>query len=110
MALKAPTLYLICGPASVAHSVLIESVRNEFGVEVITIEEVNVRRGYASGDPRIDQTILDEAIEVIIFEIITAAMTDQSIAIVDVSGDQARLDRYIAHAEGAGMKVEVLTS
>lgn len=86
-----------------------ESVREEFGVEVISVDGVNARRGYATGDPRIDRVILDEAVEVILFEIITAGMSGQSIAVDDTAGDQSILDRYIANAKGAGMKVEFLS-
>lgn len=109
MAVKAPTLYLLCGSASAAKVALIESIKDEFGVEVISIDGVNARRGYPLGDPRIDDTVIAAAVEVILFEIITAGMSGQSVAVNDTSGDQSILDRYIANARGAGMKVEVLT-
>ncbi len=107
---RPPTFFLLCGPASTTKAVLVESVKEEFGVEVISVDGVNARRGYAIGDPRVDGVILDEAVEVILFEIITAGMSDQSIAIDVTSGDQSTIDRYIANAKSAGMKVEVLTS
>lgn len=110
MAVKAPTLYLLCGPASATKSALVDSVRNEFGVDVISVEGINARRGFAVGDQRIDKSILDESAEVIIFEIITAGISGQSLAIDDTAGDQSILDQYIANAKGAGMKVELLTS
>ena len=75
---------------------------------MISVDGVNARRGYAIGDPRIDDSITDAAVEVLLFEIITAGMSGQSIAVNDVSGDQSKLDRYIANAKGAGMKVELL--
>lgn len=109
MAVKAPTLYLLCGSASAAKAALIESIKDEFGVEVISIDGVNARRGYAADDPRIDDTVIAAAVEVILFEIITAGMSGQSVAVNDTSGNQSILDRYSANARGAGMKVEVLT-
>lgn len=110
MAVKPPTLYLLCGPASATKAALVESVKEEFGVEVISVDGVNARRGYATGDPRIDGVILDEANEVILFEIITAGMSGHSLAIDDSLGDQSVTDKYIANAKGAGMKVELLSS
>lgn len=110
MAVRTPTLYLLCGSASASKSALIESIKDDFGVEVISVDGVNSRRGYAIGDPRIDDSVIDAAVEVLLFEIITAGMSGQSIAVNDTSGDQSKLDRYIANAEGAGMKVELLSS
>lgn len=110
MAVKKPTLYLLCGPVSAAKSAQIESFVTEHGVEVISIDAVNARRGYLSDDPRIDTSVIEDSVEVILFEIITAGMSGQSIAINDVSGDQSILDRYLAHAKGAGLKVEILSA
>lgn len=109
MAIKTPTLYLLCGPASAIKAAFVESVKDKFGVEVVSVANVNARRGYAIGDPRIDESVNDAAIEVILFEIITAGMAGQSIAIDETGGDQSILDRYIANAKGAGMKVELLS-
>lgn len=108
MAVKPPTLYLLPGPASATKAAFVEATKNEFGVEVTSVDGINARRGYAAGDPRIDDSVVDTAVEVIVFEIITAGMTGQSIAIDDTVGDQLVLDRYIANAKGAGMKVQVL--
>lgn len=108
--MKASILYLLCGSASAAKTALIESTQDEFGVEVISIDGVNARRGYAIGDPRIDDTIIAAAVEVILFEIITAGMSGQSFAVNDTSEDQSILDRYVANAKGAGMKVKLLSS
>lgn len=110
MAVKAPTLYLLCGPASDTKAALVESVKDEFGVEVISVDGVNARRGYPLGDPRIDDVVIAAAVEVVIFEIITAGMSGQSMAINDTAGDQTILDRCIANAKGAGMGVKVITS
>jgi len=110
MAVKPPTLYLLCGFASAAKSALVESFKDEYGVEVFSIEGVNARRGYGVGDPRVDDAVLAASVEVLIFEIITAAMSGQSIAINDVDGDQSILDRYLANATGAGLKVEFLST
>lgn len=109
MAVKLPTLYLLCGSASITKATLVESFIGEFGVEVISIDGVNARRGFAVSDPRIDDTVVVAAVEVILFEIITAGMSDQSIAVDDTLGDQSILDRYIANAKGAGMKVKLLS-
>lgn len=109
MALIAPTLYLLCGPSTATKSALVESTKFEFGVEVISVDGVNARRGYGLGDPRIDASVLDAAVEVVIFEIITAGMSGQSLAVNDSLGDQAVTDKYIANAKGAGMKVELLS-
>ena len=106
--LKTPTLYILQGSSSVAKSVLVESIKDEFGVEVISVDGINARRGYGIGDPRIDDSVRAEAVEVVLFEIITAGMSGQSIAINDTLGDQPVIDRYIANAKGAGMKVELL--
>jgi hypothetical protein len=108
MAVRAPTLYLLCGSASTSKSVLIESIKDEFGVEVISIDGVNARRGYALGDPRIDDSVRTASVEVVLFEIITAGMSGQSLAIDDSLGNQSVTDKYIANAKGAGMKVELL--
>jgi len=105
---KTPTLYLLCGLASAAKSALVESIKDEFGVEVISIDGVNARRGYAIGDPRIDDSVIEASVEVVLFEIITAGMSGQSIAINDTLGDRSILDRYCNNAKGAGMTVEVL--
>ncbi len=110
MAVKPPTLYLLCGPASATKAALVESVKDEFGVEVISVDGINARRGYATDDPRIDGSVLDETVEVILFEIITAGMSGQSLAIDDSRGDQSVTDKYIANAKGAGMKVELPSS
>lgn len=107
--MKTPTLYLLCGPASATKAALIESVKDEFDVEVISVDGVNARRGYAVGDPRIDESVMDAAVEVVLFEIITAGMSGQSIAVNDTIGDQSILDRYSVNAKGAGMKVEFLS-
>ena len=109
MALRPPTLYLLCGPASAYKSALIESIKDEFDVEVISIDGVNTRRGYALGDPRIDESVLDASVEAVLFEIITAGMSGQSLAINDSLADQSITDRYIANAKGAGMNVELLS-
>lgn len=106
--MKTPTLFLLQGPSTAAKSAQIESIKN-FGVEVISVDEVNTRRGYPIGDPRIDQSVIAEAVEVVLFEIITAGMSGQSIAINDTLDDQLILDRYIANAKGAGMKIESST-
>lgn len=108
MAVKKPTLYLLCGPVSVAKSALVESFMDEYGVEVMSIEAVNARRGYALDDPRIDDAVLAASVEVLLFEIITAGMSGGSIAINDVTGNQSILDRYRANAIGSGMSVKVL--
>lgn len=108
MAVKAPTLYLLCGPASDTKAALVESVKDEFGVEVISVDGVNARRGYPLDDPRIDDVVIAAAVEVVIFEIITAGMSGHSLAIDDSLGDQSVTDKYIANAKGAGMKVEML--
>lgn len=108
--MKTPTLYLLCGPASAAKSALVESIKDEFGVEVISIDGINARRGYSICDPRIDDSVVSAAVEVILFEIITAGMSGQSIAVNDTSVDQSILDRYRENGKGAGMKVEVLTA
>jgi len=110
MAVKVPTLYLLCGSATAAKAALVESVKGEFGVEVISVEGVSSRRGYAPGDPRIDNSVIAAAVDVILFEIITAGMSDQSLAIDDSLGDQSVTDKYIANANGAGMKVKLLSS
>lgn len=109
MAIKAPTLYLLCGPASATKTALLESVKDEFGVEVISIDGVNARRGYPIGDTRIDDSVVDAAVEVVLFEIVTAGMSGQSLAINDSLGDQSVTDRYITNAKGAGMTVEFLS-
>lgn len=106
MAVKKPTLYLLCGPVSAAKSALVESFAAEHGVEVVSIETVNARRGYSVGDPRVDEAVLAASIEVILFEIITAGISGQSIAVNDVADDRSILDRYRANATGAGMCVE----
>lgn len=107
MAVEVPTLYLLCGPASAAKAALVESIKDEFGVEVISIDGVNARRGYTLGDPRINDSLLAASVEVVLFEIITAGMSGQSLAIDDSPGDQSITDKYIANAKGAGMKVEL---
>ena len=109
MAVKKPTLYLLCGPVSAAKSAQVEFFATEHGVEVISIDAVNARRGYPSDDLRIDTSVIEESVEVILFEIITAGMSGQSIAFNDVSGDQSLLDRYRANAVGSGMRVEEIT-
>ncbi len=106
--MKTPTLYLLCGPSSASKAAEVESIKSEFGVEVISIDGVNARRGYAIGDPRIDNSVIAAAVEVLLFEIITAGMSGQSLAINDSLGDQSVTDKYIANAKGAGMKVELL--
>lgn len=108
MEVKAPTLFLLCGSASAAKAALVESIKDEFGVDVISIDGVNARRGYAIGDPRVDDSVLSAAVEVVLFEIITAGMSGQSIAVNDTLGDQSILDRYCKNAKGAGMTVELL--
>ena len=77
-------------------------------MEVISIDGVNARRGYSIGDPQIDDSVLAAAVEVVLFEIITAGMSGQSIAVNDTLGDQSILDRYCKNARGAGMTVELL--
>lgn len=107
--MRTPTLYLLCGPASATKSALVESIKDEFGVEVISIDGVNARRGYAIGDSRIDNSVIAAAVEVILFEIITAGMSGDSLAVNDTMGDQSILDRYIANAKGSSMKVDLRT-
>lgn len=109
MAVEAPTLYLLCGPASAVKSALIESIKDKFGVEVISVDGVNSRRGYAIGDSRIDDSVVDASVEVVLFEIITAGMSGQSLAINDSLGDHFVTDKYLANAKGAGMNVEFLS-
>lgn len=77
MAVKPPTLYLLCGSASASKAAVVESIKDEFDVEVV------------------------------LFEIITAGMSGQSLAINDSLGNQLVTDKYIANAKGAGMKVEL---
>lgn len=63
---------------------------------------------YLFGDPRIDNSVIAASVEVVLFEIITAGMLGQSIAINETLGDQTIIDRYCKNAEGAGMTVESL--
>lgn len=81
-----PTLYLLCGSASAAKAALVETIKDEFRVEVISIDGVNARRGYTIGDPRIDDSVLSAAVEGVLFEIITAGMSGRSLAINDSLG------------------------
>jgi hypothetical protein len=107
MAVKKPILFLLCGPKSAAKSALVDSFSEKYGVEILSIEAVNARRGYAENDPRIDSAVMEASLEVLIFEIITAGMSGQSLAINDVAGDQDVLDRYRANAMGSGMQIEI---
>lgn len=106
--MKIPTLYLLCGPSLVGKSSLADAMRTELGVDIISADAINVRRGYELGDKRLTNDIWAQTLEIALFEVITSGMTGQSIVVDDTLCFRWIRDRYSATAKGTGMSVQLL--
>lgn len=106
--MKTPTLYLLCGPSCGDKSTFLDVLQTELGVEEISLDAINARRGYQIGDARVTDSIWAEALDVALFEVITAGMSGQSVVVNEPLSLRRQRDRYRENGKGAGMNVVLL--